>query len=156
MKSERLKKLEAELKDLKKWLELGLVPKKDIEKHKQEIHNIEAKIDEERQRLIFLKENGDMEEYVLPKRSGQKQVYEHQSMSEVGGNEPASSDQDASDRVDSEMETSIEPDHTTLFDIEEKGEDHVTQEYNSDDDPYSEKNRWKRSSEIQDPEADDW
>ena len=154
MKSERLKKLEAEIKDLKKWLDLGLVPKKDIEKHKLEISSIEAKIEEEKQRLLFLKENGDMEEYALPKRSNQKQVYEHQSMPDV--NDGAAAEQDTSERSDVDMETSFEPDHTTLFDIEEGGEDQVTREYNSDDDPYSEKNRWKRSSEIQDPEADDW
>ena len=34
MKSERLKKLETELEDLEQWMNLGLVPKKDIEKHK--------------------------------------------------------------------------------------------------------------------------
>ena len=37
LKSERLKKLETELEDLQKWLNLGLVPKKDTEKHKEEI-----------------------------------------------------------------------------------------------------------------------
>jgi hypothetical protein len=31
MKSERLKKLEAELEDLEQWMGLGLVPKKDVE-----------------------------------------------------------------------------------------------------------------------------
>ena len=36
IKSERLKKLEVELTDLEQWLKLGLVPKKDVEKHKQE------------------------------------------------------------------------------------------------------------------------
>ena len=35
MKSERLKKLEKEIKELKKWLNLDLVPKKDIDKHKK-------------------------------------------------------------------------------------------------------------------------
>ena len=38
IKSERLKKFETELTDLEQWLKLGLVPKKDIEKHKEEIN----------------------------------------------------------------------------------------------------------------------
>ena len=38
LKSERLRKLEKELEDLKQWLRLGLVPKKDIDKHLSLIH----------------------------------------------------------------------------------------------------------------------
>ena len=38
-KSERLKKLETELEDLEQWMRLSLVPKKDIEKHKEEIRS---------------------------------------------------------------------------------------------------------------------
>ena len=33
-KNDKLKKLETELKDLEKWLNLGLVPKEQIKKHK--------------------------------------------------------------------------------------------------------------------------
>ena len=55
MKSERLKKLENELKDLEKWLDLGLVPNKDIEKHKMEIEAIRSRIEEEKQRLIQIR-----------------------------------------------------------------------------------------------------
>lgn len=40
VKSERLKKLESELQDLEQWLKLGLVPKKDVTKHKEEIEQI--------------------------------------------------------------------------------------------------------------------
>ena len=40
MKSERLKKFETELNDLEQWLKLGLVPKKDIEKHREEIKTL--------------------------------------------------------------------------------------------------------------------
>lgn len=60
MKSEWLKKLEHELKDLEKWLQLSLVPKKDLEKHKLEIAAIKAKIEEENQLSYFLtaKERG--------------------------------------------------------------------------------------------------
>src|ERR1700691_4064031 len=68
IKSERLKKLESEIFDLEQWLKLGLVPKKDIEKHKEEITAVRAKIEEEEERLQFLKESGEAEEYVTPKR----------------------------------------------------------------------------------------
>jgi hypothetical protein len=150
MKSERLKKLESELKDLEKWLDLGLVPKKDLEKHTLEIEAIKARMEEEKQRLIFLKESGDVEEYSLPKRSNQKQIYEHQSIPDIEG---------TSEMTDAgfEMETnSFEQDHTTLFDIEMAGEERESKEFETDDDPYSDKNRWRRSLEITDPEQDDW
>ena len=154
MKSERLKKLESELKDLEKWLSLGLVPKKDLEKHKHEIESIKNKMDEERQRLIFLKESGDSEEYTMPKRSNQKQLYEHQSMPDIETDTEMS---DVEFEVDS---TTMEVDHTSLFDIEMAGEEKQggssSQEYETDEDPYSEKNRWRRSTEIADPDHDDW
>lgn len=150
MKSERLKKLESELKDLEKWLDLDLVPKKDLEKHKGEIEGLKAKIDEEKQRLLFLKENGDMEEYTMPKRTQQKQAYDPQSMPDM---EFDSSSNDSSYEMET---TSFEPDHSTLFDIEMAGEEKATAEYEADDDPYSDKNRWRRSTEITDPEHDDW
>src|ERR1700692_4103187 len=69
IKSERLKKLETELNDLEQWLKLGLVPKKDIEKHKEEIVTVRAKIEEEKERLQFLKESGDAEKNTTPKRA---------------------------------------------------------------------------------------
>lgn len=149
MKSERLKKLENELKDLENWLKLDLVPKKDIEKHQLEIKGIRAKIEEETQRLQFLKENGDLEEYTAPKKNQGKQVYDPQSMPDIGGGDEMS-------EMGVEMEsTAYEPDHSTLFDIEEGGEEKATYEMDSDDDPYSDKNRWKRANII-DPERDDW
>ncbi|HLB53421.1 MAG TPA: hypothetical protein VJK48_06925, partial [Chlamydiales bacterium] len=75
MKSERLKKLELELEDLEQWMRLGLVPKKDLDKHKEEIRSLKGKIEEEKERLRFLKESGDLEEYVTPKRSAARQAY---------------------------------------------------------------------------------
>ena len=75
IKSERLKKLETELEDLDRWLQLGLVPKKDMEKHKEEIRSLRGKIDEEKERLRFMKESGELEEYVTPKRSASRQAY---------------------------------------------------------------------------------
>ena len=83
MKSERLKKFEAELKDLKKWLELGLVPKKEVDKHSKEIKALETKIQEEKNRLKFLKETGDTEEYVAPKRTASKVYAEPQTLPDM-------------------------------------------------------------------------
>lgn len=76
MKSERLKKLEVELRDLEQWLKLGLVPKKEEPKHKEEIKGIRAKIDEERERLRFLKESGESNDYAMPKRAQGKDAYQ--------------------------------------------------------------------------------
>ena len=75
IKSERLKKLETELNDLEQWLKLGLVPKKDIEKHKEEIQAVRNKIEEEKERLQFLKESGEAEEYVTPKHPTTRTAY---------------------------------------------------------------------------------
>ena len=80
IKSERLKKLETELEDLEQWMSLGLVPKKDIEKHKEEIRSLKQKIDEEKERLRFMKENGELEEYVTPKRSPARQALPNLSL----------------------------------------------------------------------------
>jgi len=150
MKSERLKKLENELRDLEKWLELSLVPKKDVEKHKLEIQGLYTKIEDEKQRLIFLKENGDVDDFAIPKKSQQKQLYEHQSIPDI-------SDDNEVTEGSFEMETgTFEADHTTLFDIELAGEDKATAEHETEEDPYSDKNRWRRSTEITDPESDNW
>ena len=51
IKSERLKKLETELQDLEQWLKLGLVPKKDMEKHREEMRALQEKIGEEKERI---------------------------------------------------------------------------------------------------------
>src|ERR1051325_2449305 len=75
IKSERLKKLETELNDLEQWLKLGLVPKKDVEKHKEEIAGVRDKIEEEKERLQFLKESGEAEEYITPKRAPARTGY---------------------------------------------------------------------------------
>ena len=75
VRSERLKKFETEFDDLENWLKLGLVPKKDIKKHKEEIATIKIKIEEERDRLRSLKESGEVEEYVAPKKGPQRTGY---------------------------------------------------------------------------------
>ena len=143
LKSERLRKLEAELTDLEKWLNLGLVPKKDIVKHKEEIKIVKSKIDEERDRLRFMKESGDQEEYVAPKKSPVKQVYaEPQTMPdmEVG------------------IETDLGMDETDTFEVdthEEATEEATFVEEEEEEDPFSDRNRWKRGI-LEDPDADNW
>ncbi|OGN64847.1 MAG: hypothetical protein A2888_00490 [Chlamydiae bacterium RIFCSPLOWO2_01_FULL_28_7] len=139
LKSERLKKLELELEDLQKWLNLGLVPKKDIEKHNHEIKSIHEKINEEKQRLKFMKENGDVQDYVAPKKS-QKQAYS-----------------DAQTLPDMDVESDIGFDDTESFETSENSsEEHTFNEEEEDEeDPFSDKNRWKRGI-LEDPDADNW
>jgi hypothetical protein len=148
IKSERLKKLENELHDLEQWMTLGLVPKSDINKHSEEIKQIKAKVKEEIERLKFMKENGDAEEYVAPKRSQQKQVYqEPQTLPDMDvGNDYA-----AEGGIDIEPET---------FDLEtstgdEKSSTSEDVTIVEEDDPFSDKNRWKRGI-LEDPDADNW
>ena len=153
IKSERLKKLEAELNDLEQWLKLGLVPKKDVDKHKEEIQAVRGKIEEEKERLQFLKESGEAEEYITPKRVPARAGYNEM---------PTIPDIDIAETMGNtdtgfEMETdAIEVENT----MEERGEDEeageVEEEEEEDDESYfSDRNRWRRGGII-DPDANDW
>lgn len=168
IKSERLRKLESEMRDLEQWLQLGLVPKKDLERHQEEIRLLQAKIEEEKERLQFLKEGGEGEEFIVPKRAGGKPGY-----SDV----PTVPDIDIADSssgmTDSgfEMETYITEETTTVHDAEEEvfeteeggadGDDdepvieEEEEELEEDESYFSDKNRWRRGG-ILDPDADEW
>lgn len=154
IKSERLKKLETELEDLDRWMQLGLVPKKDMEKHREEIRSLKGKIDEERERLRFMKESGDMEEYVTPKRSASRQAYaEPHTLPDMDMGDNMT---DAGLDMETEsydMETITEDDHTESGGGTE--EDSTVVEEEDDEDPFSDRNRWKRGI-LEDPDADNW
>lgn len=154
MKSERLKKLEVEWKDLDQWLKLGLVPKKDIEKHKEEMRSLQMKIEEEKERLQFLKESGEGEEYITPKRTQQRAGYpEGPTISDIDITEENSGLTESS--IDMETE-SMEAETFSGEDREESDETSaaVEEEEEEDEDPFSDKNRWRRG--IMDPDADQW
>jgi len=151
MKSERLKKLELEFQDLDEWLKLGLVPKKDIEKHKKEIELIKKKINDEKERLQTLKERGDSEEYTIPKRNPQaRQAYqEPHTMPGVDVEENS-----GLTNTELDMETeSYDTESTTVAGEEEGKEDTIFDE--EEDDPFSDKNRWRRGI-LEDPDSDSW
>lgn len=150
-KSERLKKLESELTDLEQWLKLGLVPKRDIDKHKEEIQGITAKVDEEKERLQFLKESGDPEEYVAPRRTPTRAGYtEMPTLPDVdhGGAHAGGNYQESNyggDTASGEDET-----NSGTSDDDEKT-------FNEDEESYfSDRNRWSRGKNIIDPDADEW
>lgn len=153
IKSERLKKLETELEDLEQWMSLGLVPKKDIDKHKEEMRSLNARIEEEKERLRFMKESGEMEEYVTPKKSQGRQAYA----------EPNTlPDMDLGDNMTDaglDMETETYEMETVTEDETESGststEDEGTMLEEEDEDPFSDRNRWKRGI-LEDPDADNW
>lgn len=149
MKSERLKKLEGELKDLEQWLKLGLVPKSDLKKHEMEMTTLKKKIREEAERLQELKESGDIEEYITPsKRSGpQKSPFqEAHTLSDADDNYS-----DTETDIDT---TSYEAETSALFDLDEKIAEGKTLT-DEEDDPFSDKNRWRRGI-LEDPDANDW
>lgn len=151
MKSERLKKLELELFDLEQWLKLGLVPNKDIEKHEREIEHIKAKLEEEKERLRALKENGDSEEYSAPKRNqpGRQAYQEPHTMPGV----EMESDTNMTDAgLDLETE-SYDTESTTVSDEESSEESTHFEE--DEEDPFSDKNRWRRGI-LEDPDSDSW
>lgn len=154
VKSERLKKLESELLDLQQWLKLGLVPKKDIEKHKEEILAIQAKVEEEKERLQFLKESGEIEEYVTPKRATTRAGYTEMptipdiDMTDTGG---------GVNDTGFEMETSITETEDLTGDARDDNDEDTNEEDAEDEEEsyFSDRNRWKRGG-IVDPDADDW
>jgi hypothetical protein len=151
IKSERLKKLETELNDLEQWLKLGLVPKKDIEKHKEEIVGVKAKIEEEKERLQFLKESGETEEYITPKKTAARAGYNDMpTIPDIDmGETMAGSD------TGFDMDTDVIEVESTMEEREDEEED-VTESEDEDDESYfSDRNRWRRGGII-DPDANDW
>ena len=147
MKSERLKKLESELSDLEQWMKLGLVPNKELERHSEEIDALKRRIIEEKERLQFLKDSGEMEEFSTPRRGPTKTVYpDTPSMSDVEMNENTESG------FEVEQETTTETaEESTSTDSSAEDDERSDDE----DDPFSDKNRWKRGGII-DPESNDW
>lgn len=149
IKSERLKKLEGELNDLEQWLKLGLVPKKDVEKHKEEIRVIQNKIEEEKERLQFLKESGEGEEFIAPKRLSGRAGYTEMptipdiDMEETGGMAETGFD----------METDVIGE--SAAEDKEHDEPSQAEEDEEDESYFSDRNRWRRGG-IVDPDANDW
>jgi hypothetical protein len=154
MKSERLKKLEAELEDLEQWMGLGLVPKKDVEKHREEIRSLKTRIEEEKERLRFLKENGEMEEYVTPKKSQARQPYAEPHTlpdAEIGENLTDAGLDMETEAYDMETVTEEETEAGGASTEEEA----TVVEEEEDEDPFSDRNRWKRGI-LEDPDRDNW
>lgn len=155
MKSERLKKLEIELQDLEQWLKLGLVPKKDLEKHKTEIQQLQERVGEEKERLRFLKESGEMEEFAPPKRPphGRQAVHEPHSLPDIdiGGGDEGLTDAG----VDMETESFDIESTATGEEGEEGDEDGGSSDDEDEEDPFSDRNRWRRGV-LEDPDANDW
>lgn len=161
IKSERIKKLEVELEDLENWLKLGLVPKKDIEKHKEEISALKVKLEEEKERLQFLKESGEMDEYVAPKRTAQRGGYT--DMPTIPDIDMAETQANMTDNTSFDMETDVGDDDDRRGDGDgdeqeteaEDAEARSTKVTEDDESYFSDRNRWRRGG-IVDPEADDW
>ena len=143
-KSDKLKKLEAELADLERWLDLGLVPKKDLEKHSIEIESLKDKINEEKGKLTESKEGAEPEDYIPPQRTNAKQAF---SESSSLGDEDFESDSEEEEEEE-ETEVSFASDDST-YDFDEDEEAILI------DDPFSDRNRWRRGV-LEDPDADNW
>lgn len=154
VKSERLKKLETELTDLEQWLKLGLVPKKDVEKHKEEIVGVRNKIEEEKERLHFLKESGEAEEYITPKRPATRAGYnEMPTIPDIDIGETMGGNDTGFD-----METDAIEVENTIEEREEEEEEATEQEEEEEEEDesyFSDRNRWRRGGII-DPDANDW
>lgn len=149
MKSERLKKLEKELDDLEKWLKLGLVPKSEEEKHKVEMEHLQKKISDENQRLEAIRDQEDGNEFVIPKKNqGARAGYqEHHTIPDVSETSSGFTETGLdmnTETHDAETSTGYTDTHTAS---------HTTM--NEDDDPFSDKNRWKRGI-LEDPDSDSW
>lgn len=158
MKSERLRKLEAELNDLDQWLRLGLVPKKDVEKHRTEIVSLKDKIQEEKERLRFLKESGAMEEYAPPKRSahGRPAFPDTASMPDIEMPDEGLTDFGLEVESESyEFESSSDGESESGAESAGEGEESAASDDDDEEDPFSDRNRWKRGV-LEDPDTDTW
>lgn len=153
MKSERLRKLETELQDLDQWLRLGLVPKKDMQKHQEEMQSLQQKVDEERERLRFLKESGEAEDAATPKRPAhaRQQFQEPHTIADVDIVEEGLTD------IGVEMESESYDFESSSGEENEEGDEEAMSSSDEDDDedPFSDRNRWRRGI-LEDPDAKDW
>lgn len=146
-KSDRLKKLENEMRDLEEWLKLGLVPKKDVEKHKLEIKDLNKKIDEEKRRLQQAKETGDYEEVVARKPNTRPAPFaDSTTMPDIDLGE------DFVDYQGNDVD-SYEFDTSSIIEEKDTAEETIL-ETKEEDNPFSDKNRWARG--IIDPDDDNW
>lgn len=153
IKSERLKNLEKELNDLTQWLKLGLVPKKDLPKHEEEIQIIEEKINEEKERLRFLKESGDLDEYITPKRAPSKAAFtEMPTLPDIDIAESGNT----TTGQDSEFDMETDASETTMSEGRDKSKDDHSLVEDVEESYFSDQNRWKRGSSIRDPDEDRW
>ena len=166
LKSERLKKLESELNDLDQWLRLGLVPKKDIDKHREEMRLLSQKIEEEKERLRYLKESGEVEEFTPPKRPshGRIPVQElptlpdmditEEGLTEGFEAETASSYEIETESGEFESEAGpAEPEEEGSGSPEAPPAEEEEEE--EEEDPFSDRNRWRRGI-LEDPDAKEW
>ena len=142
--------MESELQDLEQWLKLGLVPKKDTEKHKEEIRQMKSKVEEEKERLQFLKESGEQEEYITPKRTPKASYAEGQNLPDIDVSDESEGLTDVGgldlETEQLDLDTSVEEPADTY--------DETSNVEEEEEDPFSDSSRWKRG--IADPEADDW
>jgi hypothetical protein len=156
MKSERLKKLETELEDLEQWKKLGLVPKKDIVKHEEEIRLMRTKVEEEKERLRFMKESGEGEEFTAPKRGNAKQPYtEPQTLPEMEMDNMTDIGLDL--ETENFEEVTVSEEEPGAVTEEAPLQEEIEEEEQSEEaeDPFSDTNRWKRGV-WEDPDSDNW
>jgi hypothetical protein len=157
VKSERLKKLETELHDLEQWLKLGLVPKKGMEKHKEEMRLLQQKIEEERERLRYLKESGEMEGFAIPKRQAGRPVEPH-SLPDIDIAEEGMTDaglETETEPFDIETTSSGAEEEATSPALEDESGFVEEEEEEEEEDPFSDRNRWRRGI-LEDPDVKDW
>lgn len=153
IKSERLKKLELELADLQQWLKLGLVPKKDIEKHIAEINSIDKRIIEENERLQHLKDTGEAEEYITPKRNASQKSSGYPDTATIADIDLTEETSGLTETT-YDMETETGEEGSAEDSPGDDGDESSLEEDEEEEDPFSDKNRWRRG--IMDPDVDNW
>ena len=117
--------------------------------------------------MQFLKEGGEAEEFIAPKRAPQKGAYnEMPTIPDIDANESSSGLTEGGFETTgyTTMETSIEATAEEQYltqDHEERNlaaagiVDDVEEEEETEESYFSDKNRWKRGGII-DPDADEW
>ncbi len=151
LKSERLRKLEKEHEDLKQWLSLGLVPKKDLDKHQKEIEILILKIADEKHRLQEVRESGDVEEYTTPKKppSGRHSYQEPHTMPGIYGESSGMTE------AGLDLESEVYENDSSTESEDGDGDENTIIEEVEEEDPFSDKNRWRRGI-LADPDSDSW
>ncbi len=141
MKQDKLRKLESEFTDLESFKSCGLVNKRDLEKHEEEIGLKKTEIETEKRRLALIKESGEAPEYETPRKPTPQAVYaETPTMSDLETTNDSACLTENSFETEAETADVTEAETTIVNESVTEGDE----EENKEEDKDEEGDKWQR------------